>query len=354
MSEALFIASLFIILAARPFVGARAQTLPAADDDKEDINAFRNRANKFSSRSLKDPLEEAKRELFGTDSDINGKCDHEVHMVWSTQLGSSVYATPLITDLFSDGKRDVIVPTVTHYLEALEGVTGHDVGQFPFVHPHLHTQSSPVPVDIDGDGISEYMIATVDGTLVFVNEEGSPVAGRSLKIPPAHLPKNWKAKAKATKAPENYVTTHAAEVKAQEVFNKIALQPRPKKQKQELALNPTTTNAAAAAGEKKDDTLRRPLQDSDGGDPEGGDEMGLDQAYEDYYNRMYDDRFNGIPQGFEDYDDYPHPYDDPSYGEEGAENVEVGVDGWLSDEAKASMDLVFHPNLYKSSLKPQK
>lgn len=315
---------------------ASAQTLAPNDVDGA---AFRSVGNKFASRSLRDPLAEAKKELFGTDSDVNGKCDYEVHMSWSTQLGSSVYATPLITDLFSDGKRDVIVPTVTHYLEAVEGVTGHDVGQFPFVHPHLHTQSSPVAVDIDGDGINEYMIATVDGTLVFVNEEGSPVVGRSLKIPPAHLPKNWKATTQvATTQPDNYVTTHAAEAKAQEVFNKMALQPRPRRQK-ELALNPTTTAK---------NTLRRPMQE-EGGDGDGGD---LGQAYEDYYNRMYDERFNGAPSGYGEYDDIPHPYgDDYGYGDEDvAENVEVGTDGWLSDEARASMDLVFHPNLYKSSL----
>jgi hypothetical protein len=34
-----------------------------------------------------------------------------------TEVSSSVYATPLITDLYSDGHKDIIVPSFVHYLE---------------------------------------------------------------------------------------------------------------------------------------------------------------------------------------------------------------------------------------------
>ena len=37
-----------------------------------------------------------------------------------TETASSIYATPLIADLFADGKKEVIVPTFVHYLEVLE------------------------------------------------------------------------------------------------------------------------------------------------------------------------------------------------------------------------------------------
>eukprot|EP00955_Chlamydomonas_euryale_P043879 352743-Chlamydomonas_euryale.AAC.11 len=39
---------------------------------------------------------------------------------WMTQVSSSVYATPLITDLYSDGRKDIVVPSFVHYLEALK------------------------------------------------------------------------------------------------------------------------------------------------------------------------------------------------------------------------------------------
>jgi hypothetical protein len=35
-------------------------------------------------------------------------------------VSSSVYSAPLITDLFSDGTKEVVVPTFVHYLESLE------------------------------------------------------------------------------------------------------------------------------------------------------------------------------------------------------------------------------------------
>jgi hypothetical protein len=35
-------------------------------------------------------------------------------------VSSSVYATPLITDLYSDGRRDVVVPGFVHYMEVLQ------------------------------------------------------------------------------------------------------------------------------------------------------------------------------------------------------------------------------------------
>ena len=34
-----------------------------------------------------------------------------------SQVSSSVYATPLITDLYSDGRKDIVVPSFVHYLE---------------------------------------------------------------------------------------------------------------------------------------------------------------------------------------------------------------------------------------------
>lgn len=38
---------------------------------------------------------------------------------WMTEVSSSVYATPVISDLRHDGSRDIIVPTFVKYLEVL-------------------------------------------------------------------------------------------------------------------------------------------------------------------------------------------------------------------------------------------
>ena len=41
-------------------------------------------------------------------------------MRWAAEVSSSVYSTPLIADVFSDGTKEVVVPTFVHYLELLE------------------------------------------------------------------------------------------------------------------------------------------------------------------------------------------------------------------------------------------
>jgi hypothetical protein len=49
---------------------------------------------------------------------LEDTCEANLALKWMTEVSSSVYATPLIHDLFSDGHKDVIVSTFVHYLEA--------------------------------------------------------------------------------------------------------------------------------------------------------------------------------------------------------------------------------------------
>ena len=46
-----------------------------------------------------------------------GLCPQNLELRWMTEVSSSIYATPLITDLYSDGRKDIIVPSFVHYLE---------------------------------------------------------------------------------------------------------------------------------------------------------------------------------------------------------------------------------------------
>ena len=45
-------------------------------------------------------------------------CPLDIELKWMTEVSSSVYATPLITDLYADGRKDIIVPGVHHAPEA--------------------------------------------------------------------------------------------------------------------------------------------------------------------------------------------------------------------------------------------
>ncbi len=46
-----------------------------------------------------------------------GLCDTNIRLKWMTEVSSSVYATPIIHDLLSDGHKDIIVPSFVHYVE---------------------------------------------------------------------------------------------------------------------------------------------------------------------------------------------------------------------------------------------
>ena len=48
---------------------------------------------------------------------FEGLCPQNLELRWMTEASSSVYATPLITDLYSDGAKDIVVPSFVHHLE---------------------------------------------------------------------------------------------------------------------------------------------------------------------------------------------------------------------------------------------
>jgi hypothetical protein len=44
-------------------------------------------------------------------------CPQNIALKWHAEASSAIYATPLITDLFSDGRKDIVVPSFLHQLE---------------------------------------------------------------------------------------------------------------------------------------------------------------------------------------------------------------------------------------------
>lgn len=48
---------------------------------------------------------------------LEDSCPLHIALKWHAEASSAVYATPLITDLFSDGRKDVVVPSFLHNLE---------------------------------------------------------------------------------------------------------------------------------------------------------------------------------------------------------------------------------------------
>ena len=51
------------------------------------------------------------------DEIVSRVCAPPISMKWHSDVGSNIYATPLITDLYSDGERDIIIPTFSRQLQ---------------------------------------------------------------------------------------------------------------------------------------------------------------------------------------------------------------------------------------------
>jgi hypothetical protein len=64
-----------------------------------------------------------------------------VTLRWASEVSSSVYSAPLITDLFADGTKEVVVPTFVHYLESLE-VRAAPLALEPRMHMHPHARTT--------------------------------------------------------------------------------------------------------------------------------------------------------------------------------------------------------------------
>jgi len=146
--------------------------------------------NKFQALS---PLK-AEQIIFGESTNKSKSIcaqSHDVRLRWSAELGSGVYASPSITDLRSDGAKEIVAGTFTRYVEAIEAVDGHSAPGWPFGFLRSSFHSSPLIHDVDGDGIQDIVVATNDAEIVFLYENGVPMHDRTLKIP--HLPvrKDW-------------------------------------------------------------------------------------------------------------------------------------------------------------------
>ena len=96
-------------------LAAAQESDPIASDDVFDVGA-----NKFLTRTAADArtIEDAFKD---EDPVRSESCPVDLELSWMTEVSASVYATPIIADLYSDNHKDVVVPSFVHYLEVLEG-----------------------------------------------------------------------------------------------------------------------------------------------------------------------------------------------------------------------------------------
>ncbi|KAK4359295.1 hypothetical protein RND71_021524 [Anisodus tanguticus] len=122
---------------------------------------------------------------------LNTQCPQHLELRWQAEVSSSVYASPLIADINSDGKLEVVVPSFVHYLEVLEGSDGDKLPGWPAFHQST-VHSSPLLYDIDKDGVREIGLATYSGEVLFFRVSGYLMSDK-LEIPRLKVKKNWYA-----------------------------------------------------------------------------------------------------------------------------------------------------------------
>ncbi|EGG16788.1 hypothetical protein DFA_07766 [Cavenderia fasciculata] len=134
--------------------------------------------------------------LFGKDISVgvNSKFEckeQSIDLQWSLDTHSSISSTPLIADLFGDGKKYIVLVNSNSYVEVLSGRTGEMAIGWPFISPDSTFASSPLLFDIDGDGKNEVVVSTREGEILFIGRDGFPLLNNTLKIPPLKVLKDW-------------------------------------------------------------------------------------------------------------------------------------------------------------------
>ncbi|KRH75813.1 hypothetical protein GLYMA_01G111300v4 [Glycine max] len=138
-----------------------------------------------SAKPLTTPSDTPKYE----DALVNSKCPKNLELRWQTEVSSSIYANPLIADINSDGKLEIVVPSFVHYLEVLEGADGDKMPGWPAFHQST-VHSSPLLYDIDKDGVREIALATYNGEVLFFRVSGYMMSDK-LEVPRRRVLKKW-------------------------------------------------------------------------------------------------------------------------------------------------------------------
>jgi len=150
-------------------------------------NSEGEKKNKFREREASD--DSLGYPNLDEDELLNTQCPQHLELRWQTEVSSSIYATPLIADIDSDGKLDIVVPSFVHYLDVLEGSDGDKMPGWPAFHQST-VHSSPLLYDIDKDGVREIALATYNGEVLFFRVSGYIMSDK-LVIPRLKVKQDW-------------------------------------------------------------------------------------------------------------------------------------------------------------------
>ncbi|XAR68857.1 Lambda-carrageenase [Bertholletia excelsa] len=173
------------------------------------------------------------------DALLNTQCPQHLELRWQTEVTSSIYATPLIADINSDGKLDIVVPSFVHYLEVLEGSDGDKMPGWPAFHQST-VHSSPLLYDIDKDGVREIALATYNGEVLFFRVSGYMMSDK-LEVPRLKIKKDWYVGLHPDPVDRSHPDVHDDQLVQEAIMNTM-------RQTNGSATQSNTLNSTAAAG----------------------------------------------------------------------------------------------------------
>ncbi|CAM6018279.1 unnamed protein product [Sphagnum balticum] len=176
---------LFLIVMGRR-VGAQEEQLSrpvAHDDNMKDLA----QNNKFLQQEASD--DSIAFPTLNEEALANSQCPQQLEIRWQTEVSSSIYASPLIADINSDGKMEVVVPSFVHYLEVLDGADGEKLPGWPAYHQST-VHASALLYDIDRDGSREIALATFNGEVLFFRSSGYMMPDKMI-VPRRRVKKDW-------------------------------------------------------------------------------------------------------------------------------------------------------------------
>ncbi|CCW71639.1 unnamed protein product [Phytomonas sp. Hart1] len=265
-------------------------------------------------------------------------CNNGIQLEWTARVGSSIISTPRIVDLMHEGRKEILIPTFSHYFEALSGLDGQSIPGFPFVHSKFKTYATPLPVDMDGDGRTEWLVAMYTGELMIFTQEGKSLG--TVPVPPLVVKKNWmklenatldemiskqfpKLKAEGQRTPEEISKTRR-------VIDLSTIRAPGAEDYEEF----TTDSAENLRTSQFNDKRQHPLQSTESN---GSLIQDTDQEF-DWDEETVDD---DTPVDNEKMSDYQGGDKEP---------IKLNPNSTLSPEAKASMNLLFHPEWYQTEV----